>query len=83
MFTPARTTLCPSRFCNGVNPVQGLVSKRQAELAGEPAIENAVRCSACGCIWVRDPRGISHVLGTLRIEGSRCRWTTAYKAPAG
>lgn len=81
MHTTARTTLCPSRFCNGINPVQGLVSKRHAELAGEPAIENAIRCLACGCVWVRDPRGVSHALGTLRIEGSRCRWTTVYKIP--
>ena len=82
MVPTARTSLCPSRFCNGVNPAQSLVSKRQAELAGEPAIENAIRCSACGCVWVRDQRPKSHVLGTLKLEGSSCRWITAYKIPA-
>ena len=81
MLTTGRTSLCPSRFCNGVDPVQALVSKKDAERAGEAAIENAIRCSACGCVWVRDPRGIAHALGTLRIEGSTCRWNTSYKIP--
>lgn len=81
MIAVAKRSLCRSRFCNGADPVQALVGKQQAEFAGEAAIENAIRCSACGCVWVRDTRGISHVLGTLRIEGSRCRWTTAYKIP--
>ena len=81
MLSAAATSLCPSRFCNGVNPVQQLVSERQAERAGEPAIANAVRCSQCGCVWVCDPRGKSHVLGVLRIEGSSSRWTTAYQRP--
>jgi hypothetical protein len=82
MFAAARKSLCPSRFCNGANPVQGLVSVAQAERAGEPAIANAARCSGCGCVWVKDPRGTSHVLGTLRIDGSQCRWITAYTKPA-
>lgn len=81
MLSAAGTSLCPSRFCNGINPVQQLVSDRQAANAGEPAIANAARCLCCGCVWVRDARGKSHVLGVLRIEGSRCRWTTAYKRP--
>lgn len=63
------------------NPVQALVSATEAERAGEPAIANAVRCSGCGCVWVKDSRGIAHVLGTLRIDRSHCRWISAYKRP--
>lgn len=83
MFAAARTSLCPSRFCNGTNPAQALVSTAQAERSGEPAIAGAVRCSNCGCVWIKDPRGIAHILGTLRIDGSRIRWITAYKKPGG
>jgi hypothetical protein len=81
VFAAMRRSLCPSRFCNGANPAQGLVTVEQAERAGEPAIANAVRCSSCGCVWVKDPRGIGHILGTLRIDGRSCRWITAYKKP--
>jgi hypothetical protein len=79
MFATARKSLCPSRFCNGINPVQGLVSVGQAERAQESAIANSPRCSACGCVYVMDPRGVAHILGILRIEGSHCRWITAYQ----
>ncbi len=74
-------SLCPSRFCNGHDPVQNLVSKRQAEAVDEPALEDAIICSSCGCVYVRDGRGIEHVLGTLRPAGSAYLWKTNYKVP--
>lgn len=79
MRSSARQSLCPSRFCAAANPVQALISKQRAEAVHEPAIEGAVHCSACGCVWVRDLRGRRHVLGALRPIGTQYRWISAYK----
>ena len=74
-------SMCPSLFCNAPNPVQALVSKRQAEAVDEKALEGAIICSGCGCVYVRDPRNKEHVIGTLRQTGSSYTWKTAYKVP--
>lgn len=75
----SRKSLCPSRFCKGGDPVQGLVSRRQAEAAAELALEGAIRCSGCGCVWVKDDGGGAHILGTLREVGRRYEWRSPYK----
>lgn len=77
-----KSSLCPSHFCPASNPVQSLVSERDAELVGEAALEGAIRCSSCGCVWVKDQSARPRVLGTLRSEGRAYRWISAYKAPA-
>ena len=82
MRSEMRTSLCPSRFCSAHDPVQGLVSKSQSELVNEPALEGAILCAACGCVWVRDPAGKAHILGTLRREGRGYQWRTPYGAGA-
>lgn len=71
-------SMCPSRYCSASNPVQELVSANQAQLAKEPAIDGAIRCRACGCVWVRDERGIGHALGTLRESGTRYEWKSLF-----
>jgi hypothetical protein len=75
------TSLCPSRFCTAQNPAQELVNLRQAEAVNEPALEGAIRCSGCGCVWVRQPNGNGHVLGTLRKLGRHYDWKSPYKRP--
>jgi hypothetical protein len=80
--TIARKSLCPSRFCGASNPMQTLVAKIDAERTGEPALENATWCSSCGCVWVRDPRGLSRPLGILRKQGTTYRWTSAWHSPS-
>lgn len=70
--------MCPSRYCSASNPVQELVSANQAQLAKEPAIDGAIRCRACGCVWVRDERGVGHALGTLRETGTRYEWKSLF-----
>jgi hypothetical protein len=60
-----------------------LVTGKQAELAGEAAIEGAILCSACGCVWVRDPADRPHLLGTLRRAGRNYTWSPACKQTAG
>ena len=72
-------SLCPSRFCSAGNPPQELVNKRQAELANEPVLEGAIRCAACGCVWVRDTAGKPHVLGNLHQVGRSYEWRSPYK----
>lgn len=57
-----------------------MISKRQAELVDEPALEDAILCSSCGSVWVKDGRGTGHVLGTLRQTGSRYEWKSAYRS---
>jgi hypothetical protein len=76
-----QASLCPSQFCAAYDPAQALVSKRQAELVEEGAIEAAIRCSGCGCVWVKDQMGRPHVLGTLRKEGRAYKWLSAYRPP--
>jgi hypothetical protein len=76
--TSAHKSLCPSRFCVAHNPAQVLVSMADAERAGEPAIDGAIWCVGCGCVWVRDQRNMSHILGTLRKQGSFYSWRSAY-----
>jgi hypothetical protein len=81
-MTPFKqASLCPSHFCGTHDPAQALVSRRQAELVEEGAIEGAIRCSGCGCVWIKDQRGRPHILGTLRREGRAYRWLSAYKPP--
>jgi hypothetical protein len=80
MLSTARKSLCPSRICREDNPAQVLVSKRQAEAVDEPSLDGAILCSGCGCVWVRDARGIAHVLGTLRRSGANYRWDSRYKS---
>ena len=75
------TSLCPSRFCSAHNPVQSLVSKQQAEAVSESALEGAIICRGCGCVYVRDPRNNTHILGTLRLAGRTYTWKTDYKIP--
>lgn len=74
-----RKSMCPSQFCGAANPVQALVSTQQADAAQEQALLGAVLCCGCGCVYVRDARGMSHVIGTLRREGKRYRWLSAYR----
>ena len=78
MHSNARKSLCPSRFCPAANPMQALVSEAEAEEVKEEAIVGAIRCSSCGCVWVRDPRGVDHVLGMLRRKGTRYEWRSDY-----
>ena len=82
MRSNIRKSLCPSRFCSAANPSQNLVSKVQAEAVDEPALAGAITCSECGCVWVKDKRGVSHELGTLRRVGTRYQWKTSYRAPS-
>jgi hypothetical protein len=77
-----QASLCPSRFCSAQDPAQSLVSRRQAELVDEAALEGAILCSGCGCVWVRDQMTRPHVLGTLRQAGRSYRWISAYRQPA-
>ena len=56
-------------FCNGYNPVQALVSEREALAAGEPALKNAITCKNCGSVYIHDPKGQPRILGTLREAG--------------
>ena len=72
-------SLCPSRFCSTDNPAQELVNKRQAAAVEESALEGAIRCSGCGCVWVRGPNGHGRVLGTLRKVGRNYEWRSPYK----
>jgi hypothetical protein len=58
---------------------QELVNKRQAEAVEESALEGAIRCSGCGCVWVRGPNGHGRVLGTLRHVGRNYEWRSRYK----
>jgi hypothetical protein len=58
--------------------MQTLVSNTQATQAEEPAIEGAILCSACGCVWVRNHLGQGRILGTLVRSGRRCSWRSAY-----
>ena len=81
MRSVKQASLCPSYFCSAYDPAQALVSKRQAELAGESALERAILCSGCGCGWVKDQMERPHILGTLRREGRAYKWISAYKAP--
>ena len=81
MRSVKQASLCPSYFCAAHDPAQALVSKRQAELAGESALEGAILCAGCGCVWVKDPMERPHILGTLRREGRAYKWISAYKAP--
>jgi uncharacterized Zn finger protein len=71
-------SLCPSRFCSAYNPVQELVRENQAQLVKEPALSGAIRCTSCGCVWVRDERGTGHPIGTLRETGARYEWKSLY-----
>lgn len=75
----ARSSLCPSRFCCAHNPVQALVSRFLADQVKERALEGAIHCSSCGCVWVRDDLGKAHVLGTLRKTGQLYEWKSLYK----
>ena len=76
------TSLCPSHFCSAYDPAQSLVSKRQAELVEEEALEGAILCAGCGCVWVKDQMARPHILGTLRREGrASYKWISAYKPP--
>lgn len=75
----SRKSLCLSRFCKGGDPVQGLVGRRQAEAAEELALEGAIRCCGCGCVWVKGNGGGAHILGTLREVGRHYEWRSPYK----
>lgn len=68
-------------FCTSPDPVQALVSERQAVAVKEAALAGAILCTNCGCVYVRDPRGNAHTLGTLRQAGSVYSWKSNYKAP--
>ena len=81
MRSNARKSLCPSRLCFAHDPVQTLVSAGQANHVNETALEGAILCSGCGCVWVRDDAGGSHVLGTLRRSGQAYEWISPYKRP--
>jgi len=72
--------MCPSRYCNAHDPVQRLVTKRQADQVNEPALDGAILCAACGCVWVRDEASRPHILGTLRWTGAAYKWNSPYKA---
>lgn len=61
------------------NPTQALVSEQQASTVGEQAILGAIRCAACGSVYVRDARGTPHILGTLRHPASRWEWKSDYR----
>jgi hypothetical protein len=74
MRSDSPNSLCPSRYCSAYNPVQVLVTERQAELAKEAAIASAARCTACGSVYVSNAMGVNHVLGTLRRAGTRWEW---------
>lgn len=82
MSSVKQASLCPSHFCSAYDPAQSLVSKRQAELAGEEALEGAIMCGACGCVWVKDQMERPHILGALRRDGRAYRWISVYKPPA-
>ena len=75
-------SLCPSRFCSAHDPVQELVTSRQAELADEKELEGAIRCSSCGCVWLRGPSAVPRILGNLRRIGRGYEWRSAYKRAA-
>ena len=62
-------SLCPSRVCNGTNPLQTLLIQRDAEGVHEEAMAGAIICSNCGCVRVRKPNGQQHILGRLRRAG--------------
>lgn len=80
MKSMKQVSLCPSRFCPARDPAQSLVSARQAELVSEMALEGAIRCSGCGCVWVKDQMDRPHILGTLRnAGGGSYKWISAYK----
>jgi len=81
MQSEQRKSLCPSRYCNGHNPAQTLVTERQAALANEQAIAGAILCSDCGCVWVRGAKGKAHALGRLRRARSTYNWVSAYEPP--
>lgn len=81
MRSNARKSLCPSRFCFARDSAQTLVSPAQADQVNEAALEGTILCSGCGCVWVRDDAGGSHVLGTLRKPGHRYEWLSSYKRP--
>lgn len=76
------TSLCPSRYCQAHDPAQSLVSKRQAALVDEPALEGAILCSKCGCVWVRDQMDRRRILGTLRLDGRTYKWISDYQQAA-
>ena len=65
-------------FCNGYNPVQALVSEREALAVNEPALKNAIIWKNCGSVYVHDPKGQARVLGTLREAGRSYTWKSAY-----
>jgi hypothetical protein len=79
MRSDVRKSLCPSRFCRAPNPAQALISTHEANVVGEQAIAGAIRCGACGSVYVRDERGRGHILGTLRRAGSRWEWKSDYR----
>ena len=81
MRSAKQVSLCPSHFCAAYDPAQSLVSKRQAELVEEVALEGAILCGGCGCVWVKDQMERPHILGTLRGEGRTYRWISVYKPP--
>jgi len=72
-------SLCPSRFCSAHDPVQELVTRRQAELVDEAALEGVIRCSSCGCVWVRAVAGTPRILGNLHRIGRGYEWRSPYK----
>lgn len=74
-------SLCPSRFCSARNPMQELVTKSQASAVEEDALEGAIICSDCGCVYIRDPKGRDRVLGTLRKAGASYKWISDYRRP--
>ncbi|HEU4697513.1 MAG TPA: hypothetical protein VFR92_11200 [Sphingomicrobium sp.] len=78
-YARAVKSLCPSRFCSAHNPVQELVTRRQAELVDETALEGTVRCSSCGCVWVSGPAGAPRILGNLHRIGRGYEWRSPYK----
>jgi hypothetical protein len=61
--------------------MQSLVSKKQADGVDEPALEGAIICNNCGCVYVLDPRRQAHILGTLRMAGRQYVWKTNFKIP--
>jgi hypothetical protein len=79
MSSRNQASLCPSLFCSAPNPVQSLVSEKQAALVKEAALEGAILCGACGCVWVCDQIARKRILGTLRSEGRGYRWISVYQ----
>ncbi|HET7604659.1 MAG TPA: hypothetical protein VFK28_01145 [Sphingomicrobium sp.] len=57
------------------------MSEKQAALVKEAALEGAILCGGCGCVWVRDQLARKRILGTLRSEGRRYKWISVYQTP--